>query len=169
MLYFAIHKVIGAPDLDEDGDRLLLKRFLNVHCMRFTWPARVSHAIGWLRVLLRILLLRSEMSISFSYCWVSDMKRFGGLMAERDGGSRVDDCSLELKEKGYDGCVLSYRGALKMTWVAAIILGCILRLKGCPKDVLGGVSKLVEFRWVKEKKKDKDEPLRQKVYVAIWE
>ncbi|RWV83418.1 hypothetical protein GW17_00054978 [Ensete ventricosum] len=33
--------------------------------------------------------------------------------------------------------------------------GCILRLKGCPKDVLGGDSKLVGFRWVKEKKKDK--------------
>ncbi|RWV90790.1 hypothetical protein GW17_00046979, partial [Ensete ventricosum] len=34
LLYFAIHKVIGAPGLDEDGNRLLLKRFFNFHCLR---------------------------------------------------------------------------------------------------------------------------------------
>ncbi|RWW39104.1 hypothetical protein BHE74_00055593, partial [Ensete ventricosum] len=33
--------------------------------------------------------------------------------------------------------------------------GCVLRLKGCPKGVLGVGNKLVVFRWVKEKKKDK--------------
>ncbi|RWW37260.1 hypothetical protein BHE74_00057654 [Ensete ventricosum] len=34
--------------------------------------------------------------------------------------------------------------------------GCVLRLEGCPKGVLGGGSEMVEFRWVKKKKKDKD-------------
>ncbi|RZS00969.1 hypothetical protein BHM03_00030753 [Ensete ventricosum] len=36
---------------------------------------------------------RSEMSGSFSYCWVNGMKRLGGLVAERDGGSWVDGCA----------------------------------------------------------------------------
>ncbi|RZR77299.1 hypothetical protein BHM03_00002317 [Ensete ventricosum] len=80
------------------------------------FPSREVHPHAWL----------SEMSISFSCCWVSDMKQLGGF----------DDRGL-----GLEG------------WLR--VAGFVLRLKGCPKDVLGGGSKLVGFRWVKEKKKDK--------------
>ncbi|RWV92796.1 hypothetical protein GW17_00044794 [Ensete ventricosum] len=61
-------------------------------------------------------LYQSKMSISFSYCLVSDMKWLGRLMAERGGGSRVDDCGLGLKEavRGFDDRGLGLEGWLRI-------------------------------------------------------
>ncbi|RZR71081.1 hypothetical protein BHM03_00003408 [Ensete ventricosum] len=41
---------------------------------------------------------------------------------------------------------------------------CILRLERCPKDVLGGGSEMVGFRWVKKKKKDKEIGAKNQTY-----
>ncbi|RWW22548.1 hypothetical protein BHE74_00021853 [Ensete ventricosum] len=104
------------------------------------------------------------MPMSLSCYWVSGMERLSGLVAERDGGSWVDGYGLELTGCCFFGCcwgcdlglLIGGYGSFRCFWVMKIGYdGCVLRLKGCPKDVLGGGSKIVGFRWVKEKKKDK--------------
>ncbi|RRT40390.1 hypothetical protein B296_00035031 [Ensete ventricosum] len=121
---------------------------------------------------------RSEMPMSLSCYWVSGMEQLGGLVAERDGGSWVDGYGLGLidnvggsnnfgkdqiwvqqktskrsaTEFFYDR-LLFWAMVLGVVWVIKIGYdGCILRLKGCPKGILGGDSKMVGFRLVKKKK-----------------
>ncbi|RWW49228.1 hypothetical protein BHE74_00044645 [Ensete ventricosum] len=54
---FAVHKVVGAPGVGEDGDGLLLKGSFNFHCLQVGIAGyRVSRAFGRLLVLLRVLL-----------------------------------------------------------------------------------------------------------------
>ncbi|RWW61216.1 hypothetical protein BHE74_00031740 [Ensete ventricosum] len=77
------------------------------HCLRVRIAGKsIHHKINQL----------SKMSISFSYCLVSDMKWLGRLMAERGGGSRVDDCGLGLKEavRGFDDRGLGLEGWLRI-------------------------------------------------------
>ncbi|RWW20912.1 hypothetical protein GW17_00014952 [Ensete ventricosum] len=64
----AIHKVVGAPGLDDDGDRSLLKKSFNFHCLGVRIAGySVSHAIGQLRVYLRVLLMLEVLLFMFRF------------------------------------------------------------------------------------------------------
>ncbi|RWW52091.1 hypothetical protein BHE74_00041510 [Ensete ventricosum] len=124
-----------------------------------------------------VAALKSEMSISFSCCWVSGMKRLAGLVrisGQKGDGSRlrfrVDSLRFRLLlvlwfegavEAVKDFCGSGLRLGRKMTWVAATILfwvlkigydGSVLRLEGCPKDDVVGGNEIGRF-WGFEKRR----------------
>ncbi|RRT52155.1 hypothetical protein B296_00018776 [Ensete ventricosum] len=63
-----VHKVVGAPRLDENGDRPFLKKSFNFHYLRVRiagWS--MSHVIGLLQALLRVLLMLEVLLFMFRF------------------------------------------------------------------------------------------------------